>query len=412
VLIDFGASGLWVRFNNATWTQLHASSPNNIATGDLDGNGQDEAIVDFGASGLWVRYNNATWVKLHNSTTEGQETGDLDGNGLDDLVIDFGASGLWVRFNNATWAKLHSSTTAQALAVGHSRSAYCATGGSMLWANLETCGWPGPRNTGYPTGLSLTPTSGRTITVDNTVIDAERIAGRLEIAARNVTVKNCWITSNGGPTNASGVIFIRPGASATIERCLLDGANATHAAIWYEGTSLIARSNHIRGVNDGIFAWDADNFTIEDNYLHAFTENAGNGHIDGFQTEGASHGVIRHNTFDISQGQTSAIAIWNGRRNSSDIAIDNNLLAGGGFTIYAEDYSPSEANPDGGFSVTDIRITNNRFSTIHYPCVGDFGVWYVRGQPTDGWRRSGNLVLETGQNIDTRNPVVAGVECR
>src|SRR5438105_7412946 len=25
----------------------------------------------------------------------------------------------------------------------------CANGGSFLWSNLETCGWPGPTNTGY-----------------------------------------------------------------------------------------------------------------------------------------------------------------------------------------------------------------------------------------------------------------------
>src|SRR5216110_2439621 len=26
--------------------------------------------------------------------------------------------------------------------------AYCHTGGAELWANLATCGWPGPTNTG------------------------------------------------------------------------------------------------------------------------------------------------------------------------------------------------------------------------------------------------------------------------
>ncbi len=166
------------------------------------------------------------------------------------------------------------------------------------------------------------------------------------------------------------------------------------------------------GTNDGIFSWDGNNFTIENNYLHDFTTQASNGHVDGFQTEGASHGIIRHNVFDVTQGQTSAIAIWNSRRNSDDILIDNNLLAGGGFTIYAEDYNPSEQNPEGGYSVTNIRITNNSFSTVHYPCVGRWGVWFTRGAPTDGWRRSGNVVLETGQNIDRNNPIVNGIECR
>jgi hypothetical protein len=276
-------------------------------------------------------------------------------------------------------------------------------------------GWPGPSNTGHPAGVQLTNTSGRTITADNTIIDGEKITGGLTIRGKNVVVRNSWIISSfgtGESVNGTGVIKIQSGGSATIERCTLDGSNRTHTAIWFDGSSLVARGNNMFGTNDGIFVWDGNNFTIEDNYLHAFTEAASNGHVDGFQTEGASHGVIRHNTIDVTQGQTSAIAIWNSRRNSDDILVENNLLTGGGFTIYAEDYSPSEASPAGGYTVTNIRFINNKFSTVHFPCVGDFGVWFTRGAPTDGWTRTGNIVLETSQNIDTRNPLVDGWECR
>ncbi len=281
-----------------------------------------------------------------------------------------------------------------------------------VWNNLEACGWPGPDNTGYPAGKSLRNTSGRIINADNTVIEGEKITGGLVIDAKNVVVKNSWVIQSAGGVNASGVIKIEPGASVTIVRTTLDGSNATHAGIWYEGARLVARENNIYGVNDGIFSWDGDNYVIEDNYLHDFTEDAANGHVDGFQTEGASHGIIRHNVFDVQQDQTSAVAIWNGRRDSDDILIENNLMAGGGFTVYAHDYHPSSDNPTGGNSVTNVRILNNKFSTVHYPCVGVFGVWFVRGAPTDRWNRLGNVVLETQQNIDSSNPIVDGWECR
>ena len=126
---------------------------------------------------------------------------------------------------------------------------------------------------------------------------------------------------------------------------------------------------------------------------------------------GRANGVIRHNTIDVTQDQTSAIAIWNSRKSSDNIVVDDNLLAGGGFTVYAEDYSPSEASPAGGYSVTNVSFTNNRFSTVHYSCVGYWGVWYPRGAPSDGWRRSGNVVLETGQKIDSANPTTNGRTC-
>ena len=290
-----------------------------------------------------------------------------------------------------------------------------------MWTNLDACGWPGPDNTGYPNNQNFAQTvNGElTITTAGAVIDGYRITGGVAVRAQNVTIRNSWITDSAGGTNGSGVVKIYSGASATIERNLLDGQNATHACIWHEGSSMAARNNECRGVNDGIFSWaiqngtdgTGDNFTIEHNWLHAFTTQAGNGHVDGYQTEGAKNGVIRHNTIDVTQSQTSAIAIWNSRKNSDNILVENNLLAGGGFTVYAHDYSPSEANPAGGYAVTNIRFVNNKFSNVHYGCVGNWGVWFPRGAPTDGWRRTGNTVLETGQNVDSGNPTYNGRTC-
>ena len=295
------------------------------------------------------------------------------------------------------------------------------TASSNITVQATMIGWPDATNTGVPANIvsTLTTTSQRTITVDNTVIEGERIiantftqyCGGLTIAAKNVIVRNCWITSSfgtGETVNGTGVIKVEPGASVTIEHCTIDGSNRTHAGIWHGGASIVVRGCNIYGTNDGIFAWDADNFTIEDNYLHNFTTESANGHIDGFQTEGGSHGIIRHNHFDITQGQNACVAIWNSRRNSDDILVDNNLMAGGGFTVYAEDYSPSEENPVGGYSVTNIRFTNNAFSTVHFNNVGYWGAWYPRGTTTDKWIRTGNHVYETGENIDNNQP--AGCE--
>jgi hypothetical protein len=182
---------------------------------------------------------------------------------------------------------------------------------------------------------------------------------------------------------------------------------------------MTAQANNCTGVNDGIFMWATvegqdgagDYFTIEDNWIHDLTTSAANGHMDGIQTEGAKHGLIRHNTIDNGADQTSAIAIWNSRKSSDDVSVTGNLMAGGGFSVYAEDYSPSESSPAGGYSVTNVTFTNNRFSTVHYACVGYWGVWFIRGAPSDGWKRSGNVVLESGQLLDNQNPTVNGRVC-
>jgi len=78
-------------------------------TGDIDGNGQDDVIIDFGPGfGIFVRFNNSFWVQLHTLSPETMVTGDIDGNGQDDVIIDFGPGfGIFVRFNNSFWVLLH-----------------------------------------------------------------------------------------------------------------------------------------------------------------------------------------------------------------------------------------------------------------------------------------------------------------
>lgn len=257
------------------------------------------------------------------------------------------------------------------------------------------------------------------------MISCRKITGCLSIEAPRVTVRNVRIRCTSGRTgedaNGTSVIAVRNGASASLRRVSIDGMRGVHACVWHEGQSLTMRRVNCRGVNDGVFSWSTpsaatgSNFTIRDSFFHDFTTRTANGHIDGYQTEGASNGRIIHNTFlmtsDDGNSSDSAIAIWDGQRDSSNITVERNLIAGGGFSVYAHDYSPSESNPAGGNSVTNVRFGGNVFSTRLFGCVGYYGVWFPRGAPTDGWRRSGNSVLETGANVDGTNPTYAGRSC-
>ena len=315
------------------------------------------------------------------------------------------------------------------------RPPQCANDGNFVWSNLAACGWPGPSNTGYqlsacPNGLTENVGStSRVIRVAtaNTRIECQNIVGCLSIEAPNVTVSNVKIACTSGRTgeaaNGTAVIFIDDGASATIDRVEINGMSGVHSCIWHQGTSMTARAVNCYKVNDGIFSWanksysqtTGDNFTITDSYFHDFTTKTANGHADGYQTEGAGNGLIRHNTYlmtsDAQNDSNSAIAIWNSLRSSHDIVVQSNLIAGGGFSIYAEDYSPSESSPAGGYTVTDISFSDNVFSNHLFGCVGYYGVWFPRGRPTDGWQRQGNVLLETGANLDSSNPTYQGRVC-
>ncbi len=313
--------------------------------------------------------------------------------------------------------------------------AYCHQGGPELWANLATCGWPGPTNTGPDLsqcpGGQLTDDGGsitRTIAVTkpSTVISCESVHGMLDIEAPNVTIENSVVVANSGKTgedaNGTGAIKVEDGASAVISHVKINGDDGVHACIWHQGTSLTVNAVNCSGSDDGIFSWadssspgSGDHFVIKNSYFHGFTTATSNGHEDGYQTEGASFGLIKHNTYKMTANADSAIAIWDSLKSSSDIRVRHNLITGGGFAIYAEDYDPGDGGPGdpsavGGFTDTGISFVNNVFSTHASGCIGQFGVWFERpwppydGGPTDGWRRSGNRVLETGENVDNGNP--------
>ncbi len=121
IAISFApGSGFWARLNDATWLALQTTSPEILAAGDMDGNGQDEIIADFGPGlGLWIWRNNSAFEPLHATSPEALAVGNIDGDaqGKADVVVAFGADGLWVRMNDSSWVQL-SSESPLSLATG------------------------------------------------------------------------------------------------------------------------------------------------------------------------------------------------------------------------------------------------------------------------------------------------------
>ncbi len=315
--------------------------------------------------------------------------------------------------------------TSVAARTGARAPAACADA-DYLWSHLARCGRAGPGNTGprlkacpeglTPMGSSVTGVI--EIRQTGAQVTCRSVTGCLSVQASGVQIKNVRVRCSSGRTgedaNGTGAIKIENGASARIARTSIDGLKANHSCIWHEGASMVAVRVNCRGVNDGIFSWsgpggNGNNFKIRKSYIHDLTTRTANGHVDGYQTEGASHGLISDNTFLMTSDAggndaNAAIGIWNSFRDSTDIVVRGNLIAGGGFSVYAEDYSDS-------YDIRDVSFVDNVFSRRLFGCVGYFGVWFPRGAPTDGWHRSGNSVLETGASLDQGNPTYQGSPC-
>lgn len=230
--------------------------------------------------------------------------------------------------------------------------------------------WPNSNNTGVPDGVTLTPSGGITITKAGTVISGLNITGPVIIMADNVTIENCKITA----TDFSGV-RIMPGFSGTVVQNTEINGNGAHNGIFGNGTFL---NNNIYSVENGI-ALQGNNTVIEGNYIHDMYA-PGSPHYDGIEIDGGiSNVVIRGNTIINDHGQTSAVMIDNYFGPISNIKVDGNLLAGGGYTIYVD--GQFNSNP-----ITGVSITNNHLGTGGYGSTNfnQSNPTYT-GNATDGW---------------------------
>jgi hypothetical protein len=227
-----------------------------------------------------------------------------------------------------------------------------------LATTTSTGAWADATNTGVQPGVGLTPYNGNlVINTPGAVVSGLDINGTVTINAANVTLVNCKVTSS----SFYVVSITDAGAGATVQNCTIDGVgtgNSGSVGINGAGTFL---NNNIFNVEDGIHP--GSNSTIQGNYIHGLraSDNAwGAPHYDGIALDGGQSNVsIRHNTIINSWPQTSAIMIDNWAGPISNIEVHDNLLFGGGYTVYV----------DGRFNeklISNVAIKNNHFGGGRY----------------------------------------------
>lgn len=218
--------------------------------------------------------------------------------------------------------------------------------------------WPDVTSTG-PGDHKLEQSGPLTITSEGTTISGLDIYGGVTISADNVTIEMSRISAN-----AWAVIKIDPHQTGIVVRdCTIDGLGADpdgngNQGIMGQGTFL---RNNISNVENGIVLTGHRNL-IEGNFIHDL--NAGGApHYDGIQIDGGiSDVVIRHNTIINSHGAASAIMIDNEFGPVSNVVIEDNLLAGGSYTIYSD--GKFNDNPISGISISNNHIGPGQYGPV------------------------------------------------
>lgn len=222
-----------------------------------------------------------------------------------------------------------------------------------------------PQDLTSGTGWTWDPRGWLAVTGNGAVVEHLEVNGPIDVTGKDVTVRNNVVLSSGETwgvalrhtTNAT-ITGNTIGAVGLSPRLLVGIKDMYGDAV---GTSVTA--NDIAGTSTGI---QIGSGLIRDNYIHDLGMIAGD-HVNGITSNGSRQRlVIDHNTVLNPFDQTDAIGLFQDFGVEADRMITRNLLAGGGYTIYAGD--------DRRFGVTyEIKIIGNRISKLYFPTGGAFG---------------------------------------
>lgn len=234
-------------------------------------------------------------------------------------------------------------------------------------ASSSPTGFPNATTTGLTDPTLLKPSGCVTASTPGQVVQNLTITDcDISVTATDVTIRNVRLVSS---TNDKWGIIVRGGASATIDHVEVSGKDKTTGSVEY---AVLSQTNLPTTVSNSNLHHCADciqgeNMTITGNYIHDMALIPGVSHVDGIQCNAYCGLTIRGNTILNEYGQTSAVALFADFGTPKDSTITGNLLAGGGWTIYA-----------GNAASTGISVTNNVLSRRYWPNVGQWG-WLTRG---------------------------------
>lgn len=259
---------------------------------------------------------------------------------------------------------------ATAIAVG----VLIAGGGGSASCALPN--YPDATCTGVPAGTTLTTMGGFDATTNGQVITGVDVTGCINVYAYGVTIKNSKVEC----------IYIVLGSDADnlanppliVQDVEID-CQQGYTGIRYENFE--AYRVNIHNCENGLAM--STKAVLQDSYIHDLYE-CPTCHMDGIESAVGNNLTIRHNRILNPHPQTSAIGINDDPQSPTihDTTIANNLLAGGGWTMYCPTTTTNNFN-----------ITDNAFSTLYYPTVGSFGAETGCG---DTETFTGNFYYESG----------------
>jgi hypothetical protein len=254
--------------------------------------------------------------------------------------------------------------------------AAAASGGSCALPN-----YPDASCTGVPAGTTLTTVNGDVaLNTAGEIYQNKLVNGCVTVNAANVIIRKSKIICNGAAIYTDNTGLLVEDAEVSC-----NGQQGT--GIGFQGYT--ARRVNVYGCENGL--WAENNVLIEESYVHNLIDYnpATDPHTDGVQLPGGAANItIQHSRIYgnyVNSSSFGSSAITTGKiadGGGTNILIQNNLLAGGGYSLYCIQ------NGKGN----NFRLLNNHFSKVFVSTVGGFGPWIDCEDET----QSGNVYHESG----------------
>lgn len=287
------------------------------------------------------------------------------------------------------------------------------------------CGYPDPNygNVGVPSGTTLTASGDLVITQAGTVINGLNISGPapvVQIEANNVTIENSKITATSGGCGTQNTCGNQVVAISHNGGTFYTGTHLTHDEITAANGTTIEYAIHcacgggqasteldhlyVHGVDGAL--WTYGGGYLHDNYFKS-EEFIASDHLEDIYCPGnqVTDLTVVHDT-QLNTNNSVASGVFcdtNGGQGgtcSNHITMKNNLLAGGGYAIYACGNASSVGSSQLDFENNDLaRCTTNPIAQASdggYDCQGQTSTAPGSGADSHGyWPYGGHYGVDS-----------------
>jgi hypothetical protein len=270
--------------------------------------------------------------------------------------------------------------------------------GNGCMADPSVCGYPDVETTGLSNPSALTTVNGSvTLSTAGQVYQDKLVNGSITVTAPDVTIRNVKVvsggwavrcrTQDGGCQNLT-INDTEINLNGDIDGYgILDANYNAHRLFIHNGSDCAYVQKNAQ-MHDSLCAVGPD--SNNDGWPDSTGFCSGPEHFDGLTSDGGSNEVYDHNTIRNPCTQTSAILISTNTSPISNVTITNNLMTGGGYTLYCAASNPGV----GGFET----VTGNRIAKTYRPTSGYYGpTAYCSSSGVTTW--SGNVWDEDGSPL-------------